>query len=38
MNSPKTQLHGCRRVRTIAEICSVTEPNVCPGSMTGGGL
>jgi hypothetical protein len=37
-NRPKNQLYGCRRVSTIAAICSVTEPNVCPGSMTGGGL
>ena len=36
-NRPKNQLYGCRRVRTIAAIFSVTVPNVCPGSMTGGG-
>ena len=34
---PKNQLYGCRRVRTIADTCSVTEANVCPGSMTGCG-
>ena len=33
---PTYQPIGVLRVRTIALILSVTEPNVCPGAITGG--
>ena len=37
MPKPTTQKSGVFRARTIDEILSVTEANVCPGSITGHG-